>query len=78
MTAPPKPQFCAWCGSPLPYEEHHHEPRYETLAEHARESGEAPPPLPDRVEDLMRGESYIAACPSCRILSHVISHRAQG
>ncbi len=26
-----KPRFCAWCGTPLEYEEHHHEPRYATL-----------------------------------------------
>ena len=74
--APPQPQFCAWCGSPLAYEEHHHEPRMETLAEQARASGESPPQLPERVEDLLRGQSFVGACPGCRVLSHVISHRA--
>ena len=69
-----QPRFCAWCGAPLEYEEHHHEPRYATLREQARQSGENPPPLPDRVEELLRGESYIGACANCRVLSHVISH----
>ena len=72
-----KPQFCAWCGSALEYEEHHHEPHFETLAEQARARGEEPPPLPQNVEELMRGDSYIAACPGCRVLSHVISHHAR-
>ncbi|MFP5361222.1 MAG: hypothetical protein ACLGI5_00665 [Thermoleophilia bacterium] len=75
--APPTPQFCAWCGSPLAYEAHHHEPRFATLRDQARAEGEQPPPLPERVEDLMRGDSYIAACPGCRLLSHVISHHAR-
>jgi hypothetical protein len=75
--APPHPRFCAWCGSPLAYEEHHHEARFETLAEQAQAAGEHPPPLPKRVEELMRGDSYIGACSQCRVLSHVISHHAQ-
>lgn len=74
---PATPQFCAWCGSALAYEEHHHEPRFETLAEEARARGEQPPPLPDSVEELMRGDSYVGACPRCRVLSHVISHHAR-
>lgn len=78
MVGPPAtPQFCAWCGSPLAYEKHHHEPRFATLADHARASGEDPPPLPGRVEELLRGDSYVGACPGCRILSHVISHHAR-
>ena len=77
MGTPPTPQFCAWCGTPLAYEEHHHEPRYETLAKEARAQGEQPPPLPETVEELMRGDSYIGACPGCRVLSHVISHHAR-
>lgn len=48
----------------------------ETLAEQARASGESPPPLPERVEELLRGQSFVGACPGCRLLSHVISHRA--
>ncbi len=75
--APPHPQFCAWCGSSLAYEEHHHEARFETLAEQAQAAGEHPPPLPKRIEELMRGDSYIGACSQCRVLSHVISHHAQ-
>ena len=74
--APQRPQFCAWCGTPLPYEEHEHEPRYETLANEARARGEEPPPLPPRVRDQLSGESYAGACPGCRIVSHVIGHRA--
>lgn len=76
VNPPSQPQFCAWCGSPLAYEQHHHEARFETLAGQARAKGEQPPPLPRRVEELMRGDSYIAACPGCRVLSHVISHHA--
>ena len=75
--APSTPQFCAWCGSPLAYEEHHHEAKFETLAKEARDKGEQPPPLPDNVEELMRGDSYVGACPGCRVLSHVISHHAR-
>lgn len=74
--APPQPQFCAWCGTPLAYEEHAHHSRVETLAEQARAGGEDPPPLPDRVEELLHGQSYVGACPGCRVLSHVIGHRA--
>lgn len=60
------------------YEGHHHQPRFDTLAEQARAGGEDPPHLPERVEDLLRGQSYVGACPGCRVLSHVISHRAGG
>ena len=34
--APQRPQFCPWCGTPIPYEGHEHEPRFETLADKAR------------------------------------------
>jgi hypothetical protein len=76
MASEAPPQFCPWCGSPLGYESHGHEPRYVLLAEQARARGEDPPPLPDRIEGMLAGESWIAACPGCRILSHVIGHRA--
>ena len=71
------PQFCPWCGSPLGYEEHDHEARYAVLAEQARARGERPPPLPQRVERLLSGDSYVAACPGCRTISHVVGHRVQ-
>lgn len=77
VSTPPQPQFCAWCGSPLAYEPHHHEPRVATLADRARSAGKDPPPLPENVEELMSGDSYVGACPGCRVLSHVISHHAQ-
>jgi len=73
--APQTPQFCPWCGSPVGYEEHEHEPRYAMLAEQARARGEDPPPLPKRVEEMLSGESYATACPGCRIISHVVGHR---
>ncbi|MBW3609735.1 MAG: hypothetical protein KY463_15635 [Actinobacteria bacterium] len=47
------------------------------MADEAQASGEDPPPLPESVEDVMRGDSYIGACPGCRVLSHVISHHAR-
>ncbi len=75
--APEKPQFCPWCGTPVPYEGHEHEPRFETLADEARRRGEDPPALPKRVEDILSGESFVAACPGCRTVSHVIGHHAQ-
>ena len=75
--APAKPQFCPWCGAELAYEPHHHEARFETLAEQARARGEKPPPLPESVEELMRGETFVAACSGCRVLSHVIGHHAR-
>ncbi|MBA3748135.1 MAG: hypothetical protein H0W96_11690 [Solirubrobacterales bacterium] len=71
------PRFCAWCGSSLAYEQHHHEARFETLAEQARAGGETIAPLPQSIEELMRGDSYVGACPNCRVLSHVISHHAR-
>lgn len=74
--APSTPQFCPWCGTPVPYDKHEHEPRYATLAEQARARGEEPPPLPKRVEDILSGESYVTACPGCRTVSHVIGHHA--
>jgi len=70
------PQFCPWCGSPLGYEAHGHQPRYAALAEQVRAHGEDPPALPRRVEQVLQGESYVGACPGCRIVSHVIGHRA--
>ena len=74
--APPKPQFCPWCGTPLPYEAHEHEPRHVTLAEQARARGTEPPRLPERVEELLSGDSHVGACPACRTVSHVIGHHA--
>ena len=74
--APDRPQFCPWCGSPIPYEEHGHEPRYQALTDQARARGEEPPPLPERVRDALEGESYAGACPACRIINHVVGHRA--
>ena len=75
--SPPRPQFCPWCGTPLVYEEHAHEPRHETLAERARARGEQPTQLPERVEEILDGDSHVGACPGCRTVSHVIGHHAQ-
>ncbi len=74
--AAPAPQFCPWCGTPIAYSEHQHEPRYQVLAEEAREHGVSPPPLPQAVEDMLAGDPYVGACPACRTLSHVIGHHA--
>ena len=71
------PQFCPWCGTPIGYEAHEHEPRYETLAEQARAEGREPPPLPKRVEEMLAGESFAGICPGCRRINHVVSHRAR-
>ena len=76
--APATPQFCPWCGTPIPYEQHGHEPRHEALAEQARAEGKDPPPLPERVRELLAGESFAAVCPGCRMISHVVGHRPQG
>lgn len=76
--APDMPGFCSWCGTPIAFERHEHEPRYEALAEQVRARGETPPPLPERVEELLAGESFVGACPGCRTVSHVIGHRAGG
>jgi hypothetical protein len=75
--APRTPQFCPWCGSPIPYEGHEHKPRYETLADEARSRGAEPPPLPERVRELLAGQSFVAACPGCRTISHVVGHRTR-
>ena len=71
-----QPQFCPWCGSPIGYEAHEHEPRYVALSEQARIRGENPPPLPERVRDALAGESFVGACPGCRTISHVVGHHA--
>jgi hypothetical protein len=76
MTPADAPQFCPWCGTPIGYEEHEHEPRYETLAAEARSAGREPPPLPERVREMLAGESYAGVCPGCRRINHVVSHRA--
>jgi hypothetical protein len=70
------PQFCPWCGTPIGFEDHEHQPRYEALTDQARAEGKRPPPLPARIEELLAGESYIGACPGCRTVSHVVGHRA--
>jgi hypothetical protein len=76
VAAPPQsPQFCPWCGSPVAWEEHGHEPRYAMLADQARARGESPPPLPERVEQMLSGDSFVTACPGCRTISHVVGHR---
>jgi hypothetical protein len=77
MTGPP-PQFCPWCGTPIGYSEHEHEPRYEALAAEARAAGADPPPLPPRVREMLAGESYAGVCAGCRTISHVVGHRARG
>jgi hypothetical protein len=71
------PQFCPWCGTPIGYEEHRHEPRFEVLAAEARAGGREPPPLPERVEGMLTGESFAGICPGCRRINHVVSHRAR-
>jgi hypothetical protein len=73
MAAPP--QFCAWCGSPIGYEAHEHEPRYAALAAQASARGHDLPPLPGRVQEVLAGESFVGACPGCRTISHVVGHR---
>ena len=71
------PQFCPWCGTPIGYEPHEHEPRYAALAEQACARGEQLPPLPERVRALLAGESFVGVCPGCRTVSHVVGHRPQ-
>jgi len=75
MASPP--QSCPWCGTPIGFEAHDHQPRYAVLAEQARARGEHPPPLPERVEEVLAGESHVGACPGCRTISHVVGHRPQ-
>ena len=72
---PEPPQFCPWCGTPIAYEAHGHDPRYALLAEQARARGEEPPPLPERVRELLAGESFVGACAGCRTITHVVGHR---
>jgi hypothetical protein len=74
MAGPP-PQFCPWCGSPIGYEEHGHEPRFAALAEAARGRHQEPPRLPERVREVLAGESFVGVCPGCRTISHVVGHR---
>jgi hypothetical protein len=78
MTAGSPPQFCPWCGSPIGYQEHEHEPRFQVLAEQARTRGEDPPPLPERVRSVLAGESFVGVCPGCRTITHVVGHRPPG
>ena len=76
MAAPAVPQFCPWCGTPIGFDEHAHEPRYATLQAEAETRGQSMPELPERVRELLAGESYAGACPGCRMISHVVGHRA--
>ena len=76
MDAAAPPQFCPWCGTPIAYEEHEHEPRYASLEKEARARGVTPPPLPERVREALAGASYVGVCPGCRAVSHVVTHRA--
>jgi hypothetical protein len=76
MAVPPQPQFCPWCGTPIAFKPHEHEPRVDSLAEQARARGERPPPLPERVHELLAGDSFVGACPGCRAVTHVVAHRA--
>ncbi len=76
--APDMPGFCPWCGTPIAFEPHEHEPHYESLEEQSRARGVSPPPLPERVRDILAGESFVGVCPGCRTISHVVAHRAAG
>ena len=69
-----RPQFCPWCGTPTPFEAHEHEPRYTELAERKGVDASA---LPERVRELLAGESFVTACQGCRTISHVVGHRAR-
>jgi len=69
-----QPQFCPWCGSPIAYEAHEHEPRYAALAEQAGVEAGA---LPQRVREVLAGDSFVGVCPGCRTISHVVGHRAR-
>ena len=68
------PQFCPWCGSPAAFEPHEHEPRYVELARRDHIDTSL---LPDRVRDMLAGESYVTACAGCRTISHVVGHRSR-
>jgi hypothetical protein len=72
----PRPQFCPWCGSPIGYESHEHRPRHETLRDQAVARGDDPGELPERVRAVLEGEAFVAVCPGCRRISHVVSHAA--
>jgi len=49
---------------------------FATSPDEARARGEQPPPLPEAVEHMLAGDSYVGACPGCRTISHVIGHHA--
>lgn len=72
------PRFCPWCGSPIGFEPHEHEPRFALEASLARARGTPPPPLPDRVREVLTGEAFVGVCQRCRTLSHVVGHRPPG
>ncbi len=63
-----QPEFCPWCGTPVPYRSDSHTPLYRTLAdEHQVEP-------PDVVEDSLHTDAFVCGCPGCRRISHVIAH----
>ena len=68
-----RPQFCPWCGTPIGWKRHEHEPRYALLA---AQRGVDESLLPQRVRELLAGDSYVAACAGCRTISHVVGHQA--
>ena len=67
-----RPQFCPWCGSPIAWEQHEHKPRYAHLA---GQQGVDESILPERVREILAGRSFVAACPGCRTISHVVGHQ---
>ncbi|MFN2388173.1 MAG: hypothetical protein ABR575_01000 [Actinomycetota bacterium] len=63
-----QPQFCPWCGVPVPYRADEHTPLYRALAD---QKGVEPP---DAMEHSLHTDAYVCGCPGCRRVSHVIGH----
>jgi len=59
----------------MAFSEHEHQSRFEQLLGEVRSEGKHPS-VPPRIADLLTGESFIGACQGCRIVAHVIGHRA--
>jgi hypothetical protein len=64
------PQFCPWCGAPSSYRTQRFTPTFEAAA---REKNVEPPTV---LQEALHTDAFVAGCPSCRRVSHVIGHKA--
>lgn len=65
------PGFCPWCGSPAIYRTDERTPLWKELAD------ERGVEAPDVIKDALHTDAYVAGCPGCSRVSHVIGHHVR-